>query len=147
MTYRSGDSSPRPKAPQSAYVLMVAVALAVAATIGLVGAFFRDDDPLLYFVGFTVTSLGPALSLTWLIFVSPHTLEKDLHGADNAEARWITGATSGACTDLVAAAGVALLVVSLTGIEVSGTAVLAAIIVLAAVDTTVRFRVARHRAS
>lgn len=146
---KSERDLPRPKAPVSAYVLMLVTGLALAATVGLVAATVREggDDRLLAFAVFAGTTAGPWLSVTWFVFVARHTVRPDPHRADNAESRWMTEATSSTFHDLVIACGVTLFLVSISGIEIRATAILAGILLVAAIDTAVRYRLLKRRAA
>ncbi|GAA1239932.1 hypothetical protein GCM10009676_25880 [Prauserella halophila] len=137
----------RPKAPARAYVLMVVTGLALAAAVGLLAATLRSDDWWPTFAVFAATTAGPLLSLTWLVFVARYTVRPDSHRDDNAESRWLTEATSSAFHDLVIMCGIALFLLSISGIEVGAAAALSGVLVVAAVDTVVRYQLLKRRAA
>lgn len=135
----------KPKAPIHAYVLMAVTSAALAAALGAAAALFRDENRGLTFGVFTAATLGPCLSLSWLVFISRHTVSPDRHIEENVENLWIKNATAGACTDTFAAGGIALAAVAVTGLDVSGTSALTGVLVLMLGDTAVRYLVEQRR--
>ncbi|PZP23561.1 MAG: hypothetical protein DI613_17625 [Kocuria rhizophila] len=135
------------KAPLSAYVLSVLTALVLASIVGAIASMFYDENRLLGFVIFAACTAGTFFALGWVLFVSKYTVESDEHAEDNIERRWYDKATSGAFHDIITTVGIALFVLAITRLEVSGMVVLTLILVLAVVSFAVRFWVARRRDS
>ncbi|MEN3122340.1 hypothetical protein [Janibacter sp. LM] len=137
----------RPTAPTGAYVRAGALALLVAAVAGAVAGWVRADEFWPVAVVFAACTLGPAIALGWLVFVSGHTVQPDPHVEDSVEARWVERACSGAFVDLVLAAGVALTLTSVLDMDLPGGLVLLAVVVAAGVDATRRYAVISRRES
>ncbi|KRE39355.1 hypothetical protein ASG73_03240 [Janibacter sp. Soil728] len=137
----------RPTAPPEAYAKAALVALALSLTAGAVAGWVRSDEFWLVAVVFAVCTLGPAIALGWLIFVSGHTVQPDPHVEDSVEARWVERACSGAFIDLVVAAGVALTLTSVLDLEVPGGLVLLAVVAGAGIDAVLRYAVISRRES
>ncbi|WP_143469951.1 hypothetical protein [Kocuria sp. WRN011] len=135
------------KAPLSAYVLSIVMALVLASIVGAIASVFYDENRLLGFVIFSACTAGTFFALGWVLFVSKYTVEEDAHAEDNIEHRWYDKATSGAFHDIITTAGIALFALAITRLEVSGMVVLTLILVLAVVSFAVRFWVARRRDS
>ncbi|MBD2762522.1 MULTISPECIES: hypothetical protein [unclassified Candidatus Sulfotelmatobacter] len=135
------------KAPLSAYVLSVLMALVLASLVGAIASVFYDENRVLGFVIFAACSVGTFFVLGWVLFVSTYTVAEDPHAEDNIEHRWYDRATSGAFHDILTTAGIALVVVTITRIEVSGVSVLLLLLILAMISCAVRFWAARRRDS
>lgn len=133
------------KAPLSAYVMSALLALVLASVVGAIASVFYDENRWLAFVIFAVCTAGTFFALGWVLFVSKYTVESDEHAEDNIEHRWYEKATSGAFHDIITTAGIAVFVLSITRLEVSGVTVLMLILVLAVVSFAVRFWVAKRR--
>ncbi|QBJ96681.1 hypothetical protein ERC79_12400 [Rhodococcus sp. ABRD24] len=134
------------KAPASSYALMTLVGLGSAAALGAGAGWLRETGGWwLNFAVFTAATAGPCLSLAWATLVAPHMEKPDPHAEDNVEARWTERATSGAFLDLIVGAGILLAAASILDIEISGSAVLSGVIVLGALDASVRYLLARGR--
>lgn len=135
------------KAPLSAYVLAVVTSLVLASIVGAVASVFYDENRLLGFVIFAACTAGTFFALGWVVFVSKYTVEPDAHAEDNIESKWYAKATSGAFHDVITTAGIALVVLSISRLEVSGDTVLLLILILAMVSFAVRFWAAKRRDS
>ncbi|MEX5273159.1 hypothetical protein RF638_04305 [Kocuria sp. CPCC 205235] len=135
------------KAPLSAYVLSIVMALVLASIVGAIASVFYDENRLLGFVIFSACTAGTFFALGWVLFVSKYTVEEDAHAEDNIEHRWYDKATSGAFHDIITTAGIALFALSVTRLEVSGTAVLILLLTLAMASFGLRFWAAKRRDS
>lgn len=135
----------RPAAPPEAYAKAGLFTLAVAVTAGAVAGWVRSDEFWLVATVFAVCTLGPAIALGWLIFVSGHTVQPDPHVEDSVEARWVERACSGAFVDLVVATGLALTLTSVLDLEVPGGLVLLAVLAGAGIDAVLRYAVISRR--
>lgn len=133
------------KAPLSAYLLSGFLALVLAAGAGAIASVFYEENRLLAFIIFAGCTAGTFYALGWVLFVSKYTVKSDPHAEDNVEGRWYDTATSGAFGDLITTAGIALILISLTRIEVSGFTVLLLLLILAVVSVLVRYNVAKRR--
>src|SRR5690625_6828174 len=69
-------TAPTTRAPLSAYLLMVAVGLALAAGLGTIASVLREQQPALTFAVFSMTLLPACLGVSWLILVAGHTDRK-----------------------------------------------------------------------
>ncbi|MEV0326413.1 hypothetical protein AB0H63_08150 [Micromonospora echinospora] len=145
MSSTLNSTSGKRQAPIRAYLLMVVVGVALAAAFGAVAALSREESRVLSFGVFTAAALGPALSLSWLLLVSRHTVTLERHAQENVEKAWITNATSGACADTFVACGIALAAIAVTGLDISGTAALSGVLVLMLVDTALRYLAEKRR--
>lgn len=137
----------RRPAPWWAWAGAALVALAVAASVGAVAGMFRREDFWLVAVVFAVCVLPPAAMLGWFLVVRPRTSAPEPHAEENVERRWSERAAAGAFWDVLAAAGLALAAISLTGLELSARFALAAVLLLAMVDFYVRHAVVSRRES
>ena len=140
-------TAPRRRAPARAYALAAVLALVLAATLGALAGLFRGDDFWLAAGVFAASTLGPSAALSWFLLVARHVVVVDAHPEENVERQWLDRAASSALTDLVIAAGVALVALSVTGLETSGSAVLVAVVVLGLADVTVRYLTISRRQS
>jgi hypothetical protein len=134
----SADTTTR-RAPARAHVLAVLLALGVASGVGLLGAVLRDDDALLFGAVLAACTLGPSYALAWVLLISGHVVDEDPHPEENVERAWWDRAARDALLDLLGACGIALLALSVTGLEVSGVAVLVGVVLLGMADVTVRY--------
>lgn len=100
---------------------------------------------MLAFVIFAACTAGTFFALGWVLFVSRYTVAEDPHAEDNVERRWYDRATSGAFGDLITTGGIALFLISVTRIEVSGATVLTLLLILALISVLVRYQVAKRR--
>ena len=123
-----------------------ATALVGAAAVGGIAALARPEDPWLAFAVFAGCTLAPMVMLGWFVFVSRYTVQEEPHGEDGVEHRWYEQAAYGAFHDIITMAGIGLLVLSVTQLEVSGSTVLLWVLVLAAMDVAVRYQVLKRRA-
>lgn len=138
----------RRRAPLSRYVLAVFLALVLAAGAGILAALFRPEDPWLVGVVFAAATSGPMFGLMWFAFVSRFVVEEEqAHAEENVERRWADRASFGTYCDLLGAAGVALVVLSITGWQVSANAALLAVVLLGMVDFAARYAVISRRES
>lgn len=128
-------------APAGAYVRAGLLALVTSATAGGVAGWAHGERFWLVAGVFAACTLGPAIAMGWLVFVSGHVVEPDSHVEDSVESRWMERATAGAFVDVVIAAGVALTLTSLLDLDVPGRLVLLALLGGAGADTVLRFRV------
>ena len=135
------------QAPPRAYALAALLALVLAAALGALAGMFRGDDFWLVAGVFTASTLGPSAALSWFLLVARHVVVEDAHAEENVERQWLDRAASSALTDLVIAAGVALVALSVTGLETSGSAVLVAVVGLGLADLTVRYLTISRRQS
>lgn len=135
------------KAPLSAYVLSVLMALVLASIVGAVASVFYSENRVLGFVIFAACTVGTFFALGWVLFVSQYTVVEDPHAEDNIEHRWYDKATSGAFHDILTTGGIALVVLSITRVEISGVSVLLVLLILAMISVAVRFWAARRRDS
>jgi len=134
-------------APWWAWAGAVLVALAVAASVGVAAGLFRREDFWLVAAVFTVCVLPPAAALGWFLVVRPRTSTPEPHAEENVERRWTERAAAGAFWDVLVVAGLALTAVSLTGLELSVSFVLAVVVLVAMVDFVVRHAVVSRRES
>lgn len=134
------------RAPAGAYALMLTTALVGAAAVGGIAALARPENPWLSFAVFAGCTLLPMAMLGWFVFVSRYTVEVEPHAEDGVEHRWYEQAASGAFHDIITMGGIALLVLSVSQLEVSGSTVLLWVLILAAVDVAVRYQVLKRRA-
>jgi hypothetical protein len=134
-------------APSSAYAKAGFVALAASLGTGAAAGWVRSDEFWLVAAVFAACTLGPAIALGWLVFVSGHTVQTDPHVEDSVEARWVERACSGAFIDLVIAAGVALTLTSVLDLHVPGGVVLLAVVIGAGADSVLRYGVISRRES
>ena len=102
---------------------------------------------MLGFVIFAACTVGTFFALGWVLFVSKYTVEEDPHAEDNIERRWYDKATSGAFQDILTTGGIALVVLSITRVEISGVSVLLLLLILSMISVAVRFWAARRRDS
>lgn len=135
------------KAPLSAYVLSVLMALVLASIVGAIASMFYNENRVLGFVIFAACTAGTFFALGWVLFVSTYTVAEDPHAEDNIEHRWYDKATSGAFHDILTTCGVALVVLTITRIDVSGVSVLLLLLILAMISCAVRFWAAKRRDS
>ncbi|RLZ03054.1 hypothetical protein CWC38_07730 [Kocuria tytonicola] len=134
------------RAPAGAYALMLAMALVGAAAVGGVASLARPENPWLAFAVFAGCTLAPMAMLGWFVFVSRYTVQEEPHAEDGVEHRWYEQATSGAFHDIITLGGIALLVLSVSQLEVSGSTVLLWVLILAVADVAVRDQVLKRRA-
>lgn len=137
----------RPTALSAAYAKAGLAGLAVSLAAGAVAGWVRSDEFWLVAVVFAICTLGPAVALGWLVFVSGHTVQPDPHVEDSVEARWVERACAGAFVDLVIAAGVALTLTSVLDLDVPGGLVLLAVVAGAGLDSVLRYAVISRRES
>lgn len=135
------------KAPAGAYLAMVVTALVGAGVVGGVASLTRPENPGAAFLIFAACTLAPMAMLGWFVFVSRYTVTVEAHAEESVEHRWYANATTGAFHDLMAMGGIALLVLSISRLEVPGTDVLLWFLILAAVDVAVRYQVLKRRES
>jgi hypothetical protein len=141
------SSTTRPTAPARSRLLAVALAVVAACALGAVAGLLRSEHFWLAAAVFTASTVLPMYALTWFLLVSRHVVKEDAHAGENVERSWGDRAGAGAFTDMVGAAGIALLALSLTGLEVSGQAVLVAVVVLGLADAAVRYLALSRRES
>ena len=134
------------RAPVGAYLRMLATALFGAAAVGGIASLTRPGDPWLAFAVFAGCTLAPIAMLGWFVFVSRYTMTVEPHAEDGVEHRWYEQAVSGAFHDLITMGGIALLVLSASRLDVTGSTVLLWILILAALDVVVRYQVLKRRA-
>ena len=134
------------RAPVGAYLRMLATALFGAAAVGGIAALTRPEDPWLAFAVFAGCTLAPIAMFGWFVFVSRYTVTVEPHAEDGVEHRWYEQAVSGAFHDLITMGGIALLVLSASRLDVTGSTVLLWILILAALDVVVRYQVLKRRA-
>ncbi|ARU51844.1 hypothetical protein CBR64_10445 [Cellulosimicrobium cellulans] len=134
-------------APWWAWAGAALVALAVAASVGVAAGLFRRDDFWLVAAVFTACVLPPAAVLGWFLVVRPRTSAPEPHAEENVERRWTERAATGAFWDVLVVAGLTLTAVSLTGLELSASFVLAVVVLVAMVDFFVRHAVVSRRES
>ncbi|HLS26351.1 MAG TPA: hypothetical protein VK063_10805 [Beutenbergiaceae bacterium] len=138
-------TAPTTRAPLSAYLLMVAVGLALAAGLGTIASVLREQQPALTFAVFSMTLLPACLGVSWLIFVAGHTTAPPEHAEEGVETNWLQRATSGAFFDVITLLGLGLVAVAITGIELSVLPALAAVLFTAMADASVRYLVLSRR--
>lgn len=134
------------RAPAGAYARMLAPALFGAAAVGGIASLSRPENPWLAFAVFAACTLAPMAMLGWFVFVSRYTVTGEPHAEDGVEHRWYEQATSGAFHDIITMGGIALLVLSVSRFDVTGSAVLLWVLILAAADVVVRYQVLKRRA-
>lgn len=137
----------RPTAPRGAYLRAGLLAVSIAVLAGALAGWARGDEFWLVAGVFAACTLGPAAGIGWLLFVSDHTVEPDARAEESIEKAWLDRAMIGTCTDLVVAAGVALALTSVLDLDVSGRAVLLAVVLGVGADTFVRYLVMSRRES
>lgn len=127
-------------------VSAIAFGVAVAIAAGLVAAWVRDEPAALVALVFSASLLGPATALGWFLLV-PATATPPEHVADTVEQRWLEKAATGALTDLLLAAGIALTLTSVLDLEFSGNIALLLVLVLVMGDAMLRYVVLARRES
>ncbi len=133
------------RAPAGAYARMLATALVGVAAVGGIASLTRPENPWLAFAVFAGCTLSPMAMLGWFMFVSRYAVTVEPHAEDGVEHRWYEQAAYGAFHDILTMGGVALLVLSMSRVEVTGPTVLLWVLVLAAADVAVRYQVLKHR--
>ncbi|ABM08372.1 hypothetical protein [Paenarthrobacter aurescens] len=134
------------RAPFHHYVLAIILGAILTIAISvLVGASNPDDFWLAAGIG-ALCAAYPAMSLGAKVFVSNHTVTRDVHGEQSVELQWMRQAAAGAFLDILVAVLVAVLVLVIGRITVDAAPVLLAVVGLSAVDAGVRYLVIRHRA-
>lgn len=133
------------RAPAGAYARMLATALIGAAAVGGIASLTRPENPWLAFAVFAACTMAPMAMLGWFVFVSRYTVTEEPHAEEGVEHRWYEQATSGAFHDIITMGGIALLVLSVSRLEVTGPTVLLWMLILAAADVAVRYQVLKHR--
>ncbi|AFR30459.1 MULTISPECIES: hypothetical protein [Micrococcaceae] len=134
------------RAPFHHYVLAIILGAILTIAISvLVGASNPDDFWLAAGIG-ALCAAYPAMSLGAKVFVSNHTVTRDMHGEQSVELQWMRQAAAGAFLDILVAVLVAVLVLVIGRITVDAAPVLLAVVGLSAVDAGVRYLVIRHRA-
>lgn len=143
------DAAPSTTPPvrRSRYVVAAGLALLVAAGGGLLATLARPDSPWLAFTVFTACLAAPAWGLAWFVLVAPSLQLEEARAEENVERAWAERAAAGTLVDVVVAAGLALTVVSVASVEVSGKAVMLAVVVGALADSAVRYVVLARRGS
>lgn len=141
------NSTTRPTVPARSRWLAAGLAVAAAGALGAVAGLLRPEHFWLAATVFAASSVLPMYALTWSLLVSRHVVKEDPHAEENVERSWWDRAGAGALTDVVCGAGIALLGVSVTGLEVSGPAVLTAVVVLGLADVTIRYLALSRRES
>ncbi|WP_369061413.1 hypothetical protein [Kocuria rhizophila] len=134
------------RAPVGAYLCMLATVLVGAAAVGGIASLTRPDDSWRAFAVFPGCALSPMAMLGWFVFVSRYTVTVEPHAEDGVEHRWYAQAAYGAFHDVITTGGIALLVLSVSRLEVTGSTVLLWALILAAADVAVRYQVLKHRA-
>lgn len=137
----------RPAAPPVAYAKAGALALSIALTAGAIAGWVRGDEFWLVATVFASCTLAPAIGLAWVVFVADHTVEVDVHAEESIEQRWFERASSGALLDLVITSGVALTLLSLVDLDLSGRTALLLVVGLAMGDTMLRYALISRRES
>ncbi|WP_127126862.1 hypothetical protein [Georgenia sp. SYP-B2076] len=135
------------KAPFSAYVLAAGFGLVLATGLGALAGTFRPEQFWLVGGVFALCTFAPMAALGWLLFVSRHTVEREPHAEQSVERSWLERAQSGAFLDVLIATGVGLTTLAITDLDVSGTTVLTAVVLLSMVDAAVRYQVLSRRES
>ena len=134
------------RAPFHHYVLAIILGAILTIAISvLVGASNPDDFWLAAGIE-ALCAAYPAMSLGAKVFVSNHTVTRDVHGEQSVELQWMRQAAAGAFLDILVAVLVAVLVLVIGRITVDAAPVLLAVVGLSAVDAGVRYLVIRHRA-
>jgi len=134
------------RAPVGAYVRMLATALVGAAAVGGIASLTRPENPWLAFAAFAGCTLAPMAMLGWFVFVSRYTVTVEPHAEDGVEHGWYEQAACGAFHDIITMGGIALLVLSVSRLDVTGSAVLLWMLILSAADVAVRYQVLKRRA-
>ncbi|MEX5717906.1 hypothetical protein [Geodermatophilus maliterrae] len=125
----------------------VVTGVLVAAGLGLLAGVLGDDDQFwLRTTVFAACTLGPAYGLGWLLFVSGSAgPDAVLHPEENVEHGWWQRSASGSFLDLLVVLGLAATALAVTGLRLDAGSVLAALIVVALADVTVRMAVLSRR--
>jgi hypothetical protein len=121
--------------------------LALAAALGLVAAYLREEQFWLVFGVFTACFLSPCIGLAWLLAGPGRDVSVDPYADENVETRWLEKAAAGALFDLVPAVGISLAATSLLGLELSGDLALLGVILFAFVDGGLRYVLLSRRES
>ena len=122
--------------------------LLVAAGVGLLAGSFEPDEFWLRAVVFAACTAGPAYGLGWLLFVSGATGgAAPAHVEETVEHDWWQRSASASFLDLLTVAGVGAFALAVSGLELTASSVLAALIVFAFADVAVRLTVLRRRAA
>lgn len=145
MPHPSLTSRPGPSAPLGAYLLMIAVGLGLAGGLGALASTFRDQQPVLTFVVFSLVLTPACLGVSWLLFVARHTVRPPEHADQGVESQWLQRSASGAFFDVVMALGLALVAAAVTGIDLALLPVLTTVLIAAMVDVAARYLVLSRR--
>lgn len=128
-------------------ITAVLVAVVAAAAVGLAAGAARGEQFWVAAVVFALCTLPVFAGLGWAVLVSPPGADAEVHAEENVERRWLATAQEGAFLDLLTTAGVALVAVSVSGLQVGAVPVLTGIVLLAMVDVVVRYRLIARRES
>lgn len=130
-----------------AMAVAIPVGAVLAALVGAASATLRAGAPPAPSAGITaVATVGPLVALVWAIAVDRDTLVGAPEAPEQSvEARWLDRSMVGALLDTFTLSGLALAALTLTGSRLDATWALAAVIVVAAGSTGVRYLVARAR--
>lgn len=146
-TASSPTTRPAGRTGAARWILVVFLALVAAAGIGYAATFipqFAEAEPWVVALAFAACTVTPVGALFYVLIIVP-TLQTDPHTEDSVESRWVEKAMAGAALDTIGAAGVALIVVVFTSVELPVTWVLTAVVGLLMADTVVRYVVLSRR--
>jgi len=134
-------------------------AMALAAPSGLVVGFglslvavatgIAGPNPLLGAAVFTLCLAVPATLLVWVLLVDRSTLQGAAERAEESiESRWYVSAAAGAQTDVIGAAALAALLISVvpSGSELDPRIALLGVIAVSFVSFALRYQVVQRRA-
>ena len=139
-------STPKPRAPFSAWALTASLSLAASfGAAALIAHFLYPGVFAVAFWVFGFSLLGPTGALMWMLLISRYTVKVERHAEQGVEISWLHRAGFGALTDVFLLAGVGSAIVALSGLQLSGTAALMGTAILAALSLGVRYRVLRHQ--
>jgi len=133
-------------APASHYILAVTFGAIVTLALSLAVAASNREH---FWLAAGITALCvayPCVSLGLRVFVTDHTIARDVRGEESVELTWMRRAAAGAFLDVLVTTIVACVVLMFAGPVIGALPVLLALIALSAVDAGLRYFVIRRRA-
>jgi len=140
------DQTAKRPAPVVHHLLAIAFGTILTIAVSLVVAASNSDDFWLAAGIGALCAAYPSVSLGAWIFVSNHTVTRDLRGEESVELIWMKQAASGAFLDVLIATLAVTVVLMIGRFDVDALPVLLILIGLSAADAGLRYLVSRYRA-
>ncbi|GII98439.1 hypothetical protein CLV28_0761 [Sediminihabitans luteus] len=121
----------------------VLIGLGITGAVALLAWTLSPEHPGTSAVVFAATALPFGVLVGWVVAVARPPASTT---GDSAESAWLGTALSGAATDVVVAAGLALAVVSVAGLDLPAQLVLLGVLLVVLASATTRYALARARA-